>query len=535
MPISQAQVEKQRSAFRVSNRETWLVVVATVAFSLFYFLDIYLRSSEKYFWYDELFTSFLCKMSFPSLWTAVKAGADQNPPLFYLLTKASTAILGHGRLATRLPEITGFWIFCLCLFRFVTRRAGVVVGFVVMFFPVFTGAFYYAYEARPHGIVLGFCGLALVCWQMMIEHRERNTWNVAFSLCLLGAFLTHCYAITLTVPFGVAQMVESIRSRHVRWKGWLAIALPASIACLTYIPLLRSAHLMGDGSQVLAIAPHNWSRVLAFYVFLLSPSLLLLITALALGTVVKFLENRAERPEGRDESELRILEFVLAAAFLALPVFGVILAKLVNTNVVSRYFLSALAGVCILLGFFLQSAKRMHWATCTLACIMAMTALGSVSLVFRHRRHGVLEPLADPSSNFTMNASLTGPMGRYSWLLSHVRPGEPIFLPWEADVVYFSNYAPDVAPRTYYIQWNETDVFGRFLRTLQHWYPVHYNVARPDEFFHSTPEFAVIGPDWATFTLGRFIRAGGTITSFDVGDDRFVAQVRMNAGQAPAQ
>jgi 4-amino-4-deoxy-L-arabinose transferase-like glycosyltransferase len=89
----------------------------------------------------------------------VLAGADFNPPLFYLIQWDNRALFGEGLIALRLPEIVGFWIFSLCLFRFVSKRAGLLAGWVAMLIPSLSIAYYYAYEVRPHGLVLGFPGL----------------------------------------------------------------------------------------------------------------------------------------------------------------------------------------------------------------------------------------------------------------------------------------------------------------------------------------------------------------------------------------
>ena len=140
-----------------------------------YFADLFLKASQKCFWFDELFTVYLCRLpSFRSTWMAVTHGADFNPLLFYVMTRAAQRLFGDGLVATRLPAIIGVWLFCVCLFFFVARRVGVISGFVAGAFPFFTLVEYYAYEARAHGIVLGWCGLALVCWQKITHEPAKD-------------------------------------------------------------------------------------------------------------------------------------------------------------------------------------------------------------------------------------------------------------------------------------------------------------------------------------------------------------------------
>jgi hypothetical protein len=83
-------------------------------FSIAYFGLTFYRASRKLFWFDELFTVYLCRLpDFKSVWHAVLNGVDFNPPVLYLVTRFSERSFGEGHIATRLPEILGFWVFCL--------------------------------------------------------------------------------------------------------------------------------------------------------------------------------------------------------------------------------------------------------------------------------------------------------------------------------------------------------------------------------------------------------------------------------------
>jgi hypothetical protein len=92
--------------------------------SIAYFLDTCYLASRKLFWFDEIFTIYLTRLpDLSSLWNALKTGVDFNPPMLYLLTRLAHKFSGEGQISTRLPEIIGFWIFCLCLYRFVSVRS----------------------------------------------------------------------------------------------------------------------------------------------------------------------------------------------------------------------------------------------------------------------------------------------------------------------------------------------------------------------------------------------------------------------------
>jgi hypothetical protein len=134
------------NAERVSAGVTRYWYILIVLLSIGYFCDTYFRASRKLFWFDELFTVYVSRLpDLRSLWAVLMAGVDFNPPLLYVLV--------------------GFWIFCLCLYRFVSLRSSALGGLISMGFPMVTLAYWYAYEARPYALELGFCGVALLCWQ----------------------------------------------------------------------------------------------------------------------------------------------------------------------------------------------------------------------------------------------------------------------------------------------------------------------------------------------------------------------------------
>src|SRR2546423_1881700 len=94
-----------------------------VVFSIVFVGFTALRALAKPLWYDELFTYYMSRLpGIKSMWSAVKEGADLNPPLLYLATSAAQRVFGDGLIATRLPAILGFLTMLLSLSVFVGRR-----------------------------------------------------------------------------------------------------------------------------------------------------------------------------------------------------------------------------------------------------------------------------------------------------------------------------------------------------------------------------------------------------------------------------
>ena len=102
---------------QVERHKLWLLC----GFSVLYLVGTCIIASQKLLWNDELFTLYISRLpSLSAIWSALVTGADQSPPLFFIITRASLLLFGANHLAVRLPEVLGFWIMSLCLFRFVS-------------------------------------------------------------------------------------------------------------------------------------------------------------------------------------------------------------------------------------------------------------------------------------------------------------------------------------------------------------------------------------------------------------------------------
>lgn len=517
---SKIQVDGQFSRIR-------LRALLLIAFSLFYFADVSLRASEKFFWYDELFTLYFSRLpTFHALWNALNSGIDFNPPLFYMLTRWSNLLFGEGTISTRLPEILGFWIFCLCLFRFVSRRAGTSAGVAAMLFPMTTGAYFYAYEARPHGIVLGFAGLAIVCWQMAFETaKPRLLWLVALAGFLFCAFMTHCFALVLVAPFGLVQIFRVFRARRIEWAVWIALAVPSAAACLLYIPLLRSYRKLTAVTTFSHVAVAGWTQVAHFYFFLLGPCILVVTAALVLFALRSFLRQPPAESGGQSLSPATTQDLALGLALTTLPAFGVALGKLVQGPFFSRYFLSALAGLCILIGIGSSWRARRDWLSLALVAVLLAACGIQFFRLIADSIHGRGEWLEEPSSKYALDTTPGQPLALNPLLLSdHSRL--PIAVLSPLDFIYLVHYAPLVKPRLYFVAASQSDFtyvgFKRFLRCC----PITFNEpATSREFTRSHADYLAYGSPGSFDQIALLGQLGSHLDAIQVRQSHFLARL----------
>src|SRR5262249_22574769 len=90
-------------------------------------------------------------------------------------------------------------------------------------------AYSYAYEARGYGMVLGFAGAAVVCWDLARSPRWRPVALLGLPVCLALAVATHFYAVLLVVPLALAELARSLKRRRTDWWVWLGLVSVALV------------------------------------------------------------------------------------------------------------------------------------------------------------------------------------------------------------------------------------------------------------------------------------------------------------------
>ena len=413
------------------------VIIAVALVSVAYFADIFIRSTGKLFWYDELFTVYLCRLpTFARTWAAILHGVDFNPPLFYLLTRFSQTLFGHGLIATRLPETVGTWLFCVSLFVFISRRLGVAAGAIAGLFPFFSLASYYAYEARPHGIVVGFCGLALLCWQQTTTSRRAYLCSFGLFLSLLAAMLCHVYAVFLIVPFVAVELLLAALSRKPNWPVLAASVLPLLPVLPVYLPMMRGYHSLIPLSGVFSAG-----AFLATAKSIADSQIGSAIEVLFLALVCIGMQSFGSLQGSAIDRDLKASpvvprrEFWLAIFFACLPFLGLSAIAYTQGIFYDRYFLSSIAGWSILVAIATSSRRVRSWAPAALAASMLLLMLGDLAVAALHLRGHSTFGLVEPSSKFLFSNDYAKPMTRHA-ALDTASVSEDIFLLREIDYLY---------------------------------------------------------------------------------------------------
>ncbi len=463
------------------NRTVWFVLIG-----LLYLVATALFAVRK-FWFDELFSFYVARLpDMPTVWKALMDGADLNPPLFYAATRTAMSLFGAGEYAVRIPAMLGFFVLCCGLYVFVSNRAGASYGFAAMLLPMVTGAFVYATEARAYGMMLGFCGVALVAWQRANNLARRTPWLFLLAVSLTAALLTHCYAVLMLVPFGIGAFVRDFNRRKIDRGLWLCLLIP-SLAVFTYLPLLAAVKPFAVDNPVFRPDLNSLPR---FYDFLLTPALWPL---LAVAIIVAFSADSTRRPEWREV--LPPHELAAAIGFLLVPVLAILLAVFVSHIFMLRYGLGAVIGVSILVSAGSGAVTGRSKAVGAALVLLLAGWFAATTAVWVVRQVGSLQ-----------DESLLGKAP-----FEQLHPELPVVISSGLLFLEMDHYTtPAVASRLNYLMDEEiarkktgSDVFDKGFLVSRRWFPIRGHLRDYRSFLAAHPKFLLYG--YSSFDLDWLI------------------------------
>jgi hypothetical protein len=325
-------------------------VLAVACYAAFFLLVCGLLSATKLLWYDELATYYPAKLpSSSAVIDYFQRGNDVHTPMASLAARVAMRLFGDGPVVDRLPFTLGYLIFCICIFVFIARRCPAVYAAAGMIFPALTLMFYYATELRPYGLVLGFAGLALVCWQAASDNILRPLSVAGLWLSLLSAMSCHYYAVFLLIPFTFAELTRTWIRKRIDWAVW-SVLISSPAVLLIFLPAMHSALSIYPKEM----QPPHLGQILTTYLILLSIS-----NAPILGAIIVciLLAPSLSCPQSGGFDRIPLPDWVLAGTLALLPVFTVPAAlKLGAFN--ERYILPMVAGVAIVLMFGLARSLK---------------------------------------------------------------------------------------------------------------------------------------------------------------------------------
>ena len=208
-------------------------------FTVVHFAACFLHSHDKPLWLDELFTFHIAnRPTVGAVIDALETGAETHPPAAYLLGHALIPWLGDAD-GIRFPAMVGFWVMGLCVFFTVLRCYNFLGAVLAVSLPYVIGPFYYAYEGRAYGILLGCAGLAFLSWTRCRHEAAGGIWFFVLPFAVATAIWSHFYAVLIAIPLMLGEAYTTIDRRQLRWRIWMAL-LAGYVALLPLLGIMRA-------------------------------------------------------------------------------------------------------------------------------------------------------------------------------------------------------------------------------------------------------------------------------------------------------
>ena len=441
-------------------------------FTMAYFM-VGLAFARRVFWYDELFTLYLSRMSKAQLWQALLSGVDQNSPVFYWISGAASRLLSSSEAGLRVPALVGGWLTLSSVFLYVKRACGILWAWAACLLLISSGASYYFVEARPYGLLMGCASVAFLAWQ------RRALPLMAAALTL--AALCHPYAIVLFVPFTAGEIARC----RFDWRAWLAF-VPAVMAYAVYLPIRNGVH----GTLQYTWARPELSKIPEAYIWYAGSMLPLLLGILLATACWCLLTSGGSLPQARDEVPWH--EAVALVGLILLPLPGLALGRITGIFT-PRYTVECSVGLAIVFVLLLFRAAQGRPAFAWLLFVMT---LGWLSWNFW-----------SPSTK-TDSRNLPGPVHESEQISAayHLLPmAERSDLPLVASsglvFLELDHYVSSamaarlhlLLDRSEAIEHTDVDLFDAGLPLLRRWFPLRAALDPYHEFTARNRRFLVIG------------------------------------------
>jgi len=325
-----------------------LVVLYAVVRSVF-------AAAARPFWYDELMT---LAVSTQGTWrgivTALRAPLDGQPPPSYLIESFALKLPASQEIALRVPSVIAFVVTLVCVFLYMKRTSGEIVGLLCASSLLATALFHtYAIEARPYSMVVACLAFALFCY----DRVSSPLWTALFAVALASAQALHYLAFLAMFPFGLAEMVYTLRANRIRWSVWAALGfgmLPLAI----FWPLLSEFNAY--------YGAHNWSRLYSILpqqaygeVLDLGWHKAEIVSIIAFILLFRQLYQRLKNGHADKDGDARDLSQVaMAIGFLLLPFVAWCVVTYMQSGLIGRYVLSTVLGLPVALGIILHRANK---------------------------------------------------------------------------------------------------------------------------------------------------------------------------------
>jgi Dolichyl-phosphate-mannose-protein mannosyltransferase len=365
--------------------ERWSILAALVIAGAYLASSLYI-ASNRLFWFDELFTIHIARVSdWTTIWTALRNGADSLPPTYYVLVRALGNVLGKGEVATRVPSAVAMTAGLLLTFDCARRLTDALHGLIALMLLACSFLPYYGIEARSYAIYFMLAALALWIW--VSTKAQSNGAAIWFGAVLFLGVCMHYYAVMILAPYALWELIHWSPGQRPSKKlmaGAVGVVLPAVILSPFVLSFSRK---FGGGFWNRPSLNELRDIFVQFF-----PAGLFLLALIMIWIVLADNRKQAIVLPPMQSAE------ALGWLFLSVPVIGFVLAELMTNAFFSRYFLCVLPGVAVAFSCLLWR----HFGNCYRVSLGVFLILATVGF--------------SKQLSVTQHPELVGPTGTVEYL-----------------------------------------------------------------------------------------------------------------------
>lgn len=186
-------------------------------------------------WFDEAFSYLVARLPLVQLFVAT--GADNNPPLYYLLLHIWIRVFGASPISLRLPSIIFGILLLPQIFRLGKNLGGKQLGQTALVLAAISALLiYFSAEARMYSLITF---LALLTFNLWLNYLKYSDWKngLLFISSFTLSLYTHYYAYMLCFPLLLLLLLH----RKPALKPILTLLVPMSLTLpwILYAATLR--------------------------------------------------------------------------------------------------------------------------------------------------------------------------------------------------------------------------------------------------------------------------------------------------------
>lgn len=363
-----------------------LVVLVAIGAALRFF-----RIGSESYWHDEGYSLYTSRTLGYAEIAFLVPWQDSHPPLYYLLLRLWTQVVGYSEVATRaLSAVLGV-LAIVVLFLVARELYDETTGLIAAAFLALSEfQIYYAQETRMYMLLLALCLLSYLFFVRVLDSPSRVS-LAGYTLTVVALGYTHVFGLFVPLAQGLYLLVSSRIQRdtiRASLENWTQVQGMAAVLLLPYVTILLSRMVGGRPEAVSWIPVPSLAAVVATPVVHfgwgrdLVPSLLVFafIGVLAMGAVLndfslrpRLGSDRQERPStGNDRAaNSTLLVLLWAAVPILIPT---LFSYLVSPIYTWRYTIVAAGGVYLLVARGIRLLDR-RWLRVGVVALMLVVLI----------------------------------------------------------------------------------------------------------------------------------------------------------------